>query len=236
MTNENNLEVEKAELSSIEPCPWNPNEMTEDTFDHLVREIERAGYVDPILVRPHPGAEGKYQIIDGEHRYRALLEQGYSEADVIVAKDVDDEEARLLTHNLNNIKGTHDPVGTAELLAELREYDDDDFLMDALNMGENEFESYEILLDVPDYDEDELMDDGGGGEDGLDAELGEGAEPTEVMFVLDGEEREQVEQLVGDPETTDSSFSKMVKSWLLLEQHLQNHGVETETPNGGEED
>jgi ParB family chromosome partitioning protein len=70
-------------LSSLRPNPNQPRTDVGDLGD-LVASIREKGVLEPILVRPvGPEAEGRYEIIAGERRYRAALEAGLYEVPVI---------------------------------------------------------------------------------------------------------------------------------------------------------
>ncbi len=56
----------------LEPSPFQPRqEMDEDALKELADSIAQRGILQPLLVRPKPGAAGHYQIIAGERRWRA---------------------------------------------------------------------------------------------------------------------------------------------------------------------
>lgn len=82
--------------------PGNPNRMSKRNFVRLVRNIERSGRYEPLIVRRQ--GDG-FQIINGHHRYRALRELGYKSVDAIVW-DVDDAEADILLSTLNRLGGS----------------------------------------------------------------------------------------------------------------------------------
>ncbi len=86
------------------PHPDNPNHMSRPTFTRLVRNIERTGLYEPLIVRPAPGRKGCYQIISGHHRYQALRQLGYEKANVIVWQ-VDDAQTDILLATLNRLEG-----------------------------------------------------------------------------------------------------------------------------------
>jgi hypothetical protein len=69
-TVEKKIEMQWVPIESVEPNDWNPNEMTPEQFNDLVAAICSEGFVSPPVVRNY---EGKLQVIDGDHRRRALL-------------------------------------------------------------------------------------------------------------------------------------------------------------------
>ena len=105
-------------ISKLIAHPNNPNVMSGVKFRKLVRNIERTGLYEPIVVRPHPKHEGRFQIINGHHRVKALEKLGREEADCVVW-DVDDDETRVLLATLNRLAGSDVPAKKIELLKEL---------------------------------------------------------------------------------------------------------------------
>jgi len=82
--------------------PGNPNRMSKRNFARLVRNIERTGRYEPLVVR----RQGDYfQIINGHHRCWALQQLGYETTDAVIW-DVDDAEADILLTTLNRLGGS----------------------------------------------------------------------------------------------------------------------------------
>lgn len=82
--------------------PGNPNRMSQRNFARLVRNIERTGRYEPLVVRRHGD---DFQIINGHHRCQALQQLGYETADAVVW-EVDDAEADILLSTLNRLGGS----------------------------------------------------------------------------------------------------------------------------------
>jgi ParB-like chromosome segregation protein Spo0J len=82
--------------------PGNPNRMSKNKFARLVRNIERTGRYEPLVVRRQGDC---YQIISGHYRCRALQELGYKSVDAVVW-DVDDTEVDILLSTLNRLGGS----------------------------------------------------------------------------------------------------------------------------------
>jgi len=98
--------VNSISLESLHPNPWNPNVMTGAEFAELVVEVKHLGRLPkPIVVRPN--AEG-FEIVDGEHGWRAAKECGLAEISVEII-DADDFEAMRQTYKRNQ-HGKHDKV------------------------------------------------------------------------------------------------------------------------------
>jgi ParB family chromosome partitioning protein len=64
---------------------------TEAEVDELAASIREKGVLQPILVRPAPGEEGRYQIVAGERRWRAAQKAGLRAVPVLI-RDLDDIE------------------------------------------------------------------------------------------------------------------------------------------------
>ncbi len=66
--------------------------MTDDALAALAQSIQEHGVVQPIVVRPHPSIEERYEIIAGERRWRAAQKIQRHEVPVVI-REMDDEEA-----------------------------------------------------------------------------------------------------------------------------------------------
>ncbi len=97
--------VQSIALDKLAAHPDNPNKMSKATFGKLVRNIERTGRYEPIVVRPHPKRENHFQIINGEHRCRALAKLGYKSADCLIW-DVNNKQVDILLATLNRLAGS----------------------------------------------------------------------------------------------------------------------------------
>jgi len=91
-------------LEKLLPHPDNPNRMSKADFARLVRNIEKTGLYEPLVVRPHPKDTDAFQIINGHHRCRALKQLGHETAQAVVW-DVTDEETDVLLTTLNRLTG-----------------------------------------------------------------------------------------------------------------------------------
>src|SRR5690606_2562625 len=80
-------------VTALTPSAFQPRRVfTEEALDELAQSLKQHGMVQPIVVRPKPGAEGQYEIIAGERRWRA--EQKVPMHDVpVVIQDIDDKTA-----------------------------------------------------------------------------------------------------------------------------------------------
>lgn len=91
-------------LDKLVPHPDSANRMSRANLAKLVRNLERTGRCEPLVVRPHPDQQGRFQIINGHHRCQALRRLGHETAQVVVW-NVDDEQTDLLLATLNRLTG-----------------------------------------------------------------------------------------------------------------------------------
>lgn len=87
-------------ISEIEPNREQPRkDFNEETLRELADSIAEHGVIQPLLVRPL--ADGGYQLVAGERRWRASRMAGLSEIPVIIREMSDSEMAQLaLIENL----------------------------------------------------------------------------------------------------------------------------------------
>jgi len=110
--------IESIALDKLIDHPDNPNRQSKVNFGKLVRNIERTGRYEPLIVRPCPDKAGYFQIINGHHRCHALAKLGYKTADCIVW-DIDDEETDILLATLNRLGGSDELSKKLKLLKQL---------------------------------------------------------------------------------------------------------------------
>lgn len=97
--------IESIAIDKLVAHPDNANRMSKVNFAKLVRNIERTGRYEPLIVRPCPDVPGSFQIINGHHRWQALAQLGYETADAVVW-DIDDAQTDILLATLNRLGGS----------------------------------------------------------------------------------------------------------------------------------
>jgi ParB family chromosome partitioning protein len=79
-------------VGEIRPNTWQPRTVFDEAeLDELVASIKEIGVLQPVVVRPHRGDEGGYELIMGERRWRATQEAGLETIPAIV-RDTDDSD------------------------------------------------------------------------------------------------------------------------------------------------
>ena len=102
-------------LDLLDNHPDNANRMGKDLLAKLVTHIRDTGKYTPLIIRPHPQHAGRYQILDGHHRVKALHQLGRTEACCEIW-DVDEAQSDLLLLTLNRLCGEDDPYRRGALL------------------------------------------------------------------------------------------------------------------------
>lgn len=141
------LKVVQIPVEKLRPNPWNPNRMPEEMYHKLREYLRREGLVEPIVVRPK--AEG-YEILGGYHRWRICKDDlGYDAVPCAVV-NLDDRRAKILSVNLNELKGQSVPDLLARLIHDLsRELTLDD-LSTQLPYSAAELDDVLEVLKIPD--------------------------------------------------------------------------------------
>ena len=137
-------------LSELHPNAWNPNQMNEATFRKEISSLERWGQILPIITRT---VGGMLEIVDGEHRWLAMRELKWAEADIWDLGEVSEHEAQQLTLVLNRLRGEDDPVKLKTMLRGLVAFEPLPELLSVLPWSKAEFEK---LADLPQVDWNDL--------------------------------------------------------------------------------
>ncbi|MCB0333670.1 MAG: ParB/RepB/Spo0J family partition protein [Bdellovibrionales bacterium] len=84
--------IKYIELSAVVAHENQPRQhFDESEIDELAESIKTLGVLQPVLLRPKKGADGTYEIIAGERRWRAATQAGLSRIPAIV-RELDDRE------------------------------------------------------------------------------------------------------------------------------------------------
>lgn len=110
-SSENNSPV-TLKLNEIEPNKEQPRKtFDEKALSELASSIERNGVLQPLLVRPM--ADGSYQLVAGERRWRASRIAGLTEVPVVI-KEMSDEQAMEIALIENLQREDLNPIEEAE--------------------------------------------------------------------------------------------------------------------------
>lgn len=150
----------KIKLSELCPNEWNPNRTTERTDQAIGESLGLFGQVIECVARIHPDIPG-FQIIDGEHRFKAIGGGEDPFMSVNLLFGYSDPEVKKLTIILNETRGSADKIQLATLLSDLNAYLPTEDLIVGLPYKPTELEELISLSDVDwdNFDEDSSFEE-----------------------------------------------------------------------------
>ena len=106
-------------VRAIQPGKYQPRgSMDPAALETLARSIEQSGLMQPVVVRALPGEPGRYELIAGERRWRAMDRLGKVEIPAIL-QVVDDRQAAELSLIENLQREDLNPMDRASALRRL---------------------------------------------------------------------------------------------------------------------
>ncbi len=105
-------DINQLPIDRLIPSPYQPRRLfAEESLADLSLSIREQGVIQPLIVRP--AADGHYEIVAGERRWRAAKMAGFSEVPAIVRTMSDSESLEIaLIENLQ--RENLNPLDTAE--------------------------------------------------------------------------------------------------------------------------
>ena len=176
-------------VDKLVPNDWNPNKMNERTYEAERESIREHGFIDPILVREHPSKRGFFEIIDGEHRWRAAQDEGYAEVLADSLGKLSDIDAKRLTITFNETRGESDVALLGKLMVSINAEADGQEWWTGLPFSEAERTHY-LELGAVDWDNFTPPQTGGDGE-------GNGTPANTVALSFDQEAHEKWTTFMG---------------------------------------
>ncbi len=204
------LTVQHVGVEMLTPNSWNPNRMAPEMQAKLKVYIEREGFVEPLVVRRK--GEG-FEILGGYHRWGIAKELGYETVPCVVL-NLDDRRAKILSVNLNEMRGESLPNLLANLVHDLSKELTLDDLESQLPYSISELKDSLELLKIP---------------DGLEAYLNEEAarqereQPTILSFVVD--DAETVERAIAKAQEATSGQTRGRALVDVARSYLEREGT-----------
>lgn len=140
-------------IEHVEPNDWNVNEQSPGIFAREKESLKLFGFVVPVVVRPKKGKSGFFEIIDGEHRWKAAHELHMQEIPIFDIGPIGDHEAEQLSIILNELKGKPNEDKLAASLRKLLAKSTIDDLVRVLPYSKDQFAK---IAKLPDFDWDAL--------------------------------------------------------------------------------
>jgi len=221
------LAVSNLPIGKVMPNPWNANKQTDRQYAAEMESICDNGFVMPIIVRKHPEKKGFYEIVDGEHRWKALQQiaaegkKGKANVPTLIENKeipaivlaIDEAKAKRLTVIMNETRGRADLTSLGTLLAELAPELGEDLIIGLPYTPEQLNE----ILDIAKFDWTEL-------ETPIDGEelYTQEEEAFKVVAVLDSETQQKWQNAMALKKQEFPSDSK-VAAGLLIKELLESN-------------
>ncbi len=95
-------ELRRIPIDLLEASPFQPRTVfNQEAIDELADSIRAQGILQPLIVRAHPVASGRFQIVVGERRWRAAMQVGLHEVPALLREMEDPDVAAVaLIENL----------------------------------------------------------------------------------------------------------------------------------------
>ena len=106
-------------IDEVKMNDWNPKVKRSEEYYKVKQSIETNGQVMPIVVRNANSKDFKYEILDGEQRYTAMVDLGFDQVWIVNLGDVPDKEAKSTTIWMEQAVPFDDNL-LGELLVELK--------------------------------------------------------------------------------------------------------------------
>ena len=150
------IALKRIAIDLIDPSPYQPRFMSvtePQELQELADNIRQNGQINPVLVRPK---NGRYELIGGERRLKAIAEiLKLKDIDCLV-KDISDEKAAItaLVDNINRTDLTDFEIAHA-LKKNCEQFgypiDKVDFITEKFNISRNKYYRLISLFDIPEF-------------------------------------------------------------------------------------
>ena len=136
-------------IEQIDANSYNPNHVAPPEMRLLYESIKEDGYTMPVVVYPKP--DGRYEIVDGYHRYTVMLthsdiyeREGGLLPCSIIDKDVSNRMASTIRHN--RARGSHSIELMMNIVGELKKAGmSDAWIMKEIGMDADELLRFKQL-------------------------------------------------------------------------------------------
>jgi len=199
MTKPKSLRFLWVSADKLVPNQWNPNTQTKEMYEKTKNSIKEFGFVAPVIARPLP--DGNFEIIDGEHRWKAAKELGLTQIPIIVCEGLDEPTIKRLSLALNRLHGEDDVLKLADLMSDLLQHYDLSTLLSTLPYTEESiqwlFEWQKELTweEIVESDKAKSM-----------------SSPSGIVSLAPAEEKETPEVKVADHTTLEELSQKLIET------------------------
>lgn len=100
------MELKEVDPKDLLPNDWNPNVLSELKFNALRNSIKEFPEIlegQRVIVRQHPSEKNKYEILNGEHRWRIATELKFKTIPIGILVESNNNKAKLISLALANV-------------------------------------------------------------------------------------------------------------------------------------
>lgn len=147
--------MELVDLAKIAPAADQPRKnFDQGTLLELAMSIRERGVLEPIVVRP--AADGNYEIVMGERRWRASQLAGLTQIPAII-RELSDQDATTDALLENFQREDLNPIERARAIKKLLEFLSWEKCLKTLGVADSTMRRYLDLLDLPEAVLDEML-------------------------------------------------------------------------------
>jgi len=134
--------VKEVDLDRVDESQENANKMSGADYKKLKQNIDKSG-MSTVITCFKKKDDGRFEIIGGNHRRRAMIDLGYQKTNVIYAKedDLSSDEITAIKLSLNSLHGDHDKSILAKLFKGIESVEFKEFA----NIGSKDLEVGDIF-------------------------------------------------------------------------------------------
>lgn len=180
------LEIKHLPLAKLSPNNWNCNKMSEQMEQKLRAYVQQEGLVQAVVARPI--GKDQFEIVDGYHRFEIAKKLGFKTIPCVIL-NLDDKRARILSINMNELKGQPVQNLLAEIIHDLNKESPLEDLEKILPYSREELDDTLELLRLPMADLEKTLEE--------EARQAEEQMPVVVQVVLDQQQNKIFEQALG---------------------------------------
>jgi len=130
---------------------WNYKVNNEELSKKLTENIKRNGQIENIIVRDM--ADGKFEIVNGNHRLDTLIELGYKDVYCYNLGDISETQAKRIAIETNETRFDSDYKSLSAIVKELVDDFDINELLETLPYMQHEID---VMLNLDDKDNDNV--------------------------------------------------------------------------------
>jgi hypothetical protein len=192
--------------------------MNDKQVEHLKREMLKReklspGGLQPIIAMKVEGHD-KHIILDGEHRWqqrKILFEAGHPGFENITTilvdeKDLTENEAKILTLNMNKIRGSPDPILLAQIITDLHNDMSYDEIKEELDYDDIEVDSMKMIVEAPEFEDVHIEDE---------------VDFVSLTFQIPAEEMDFVRQTISDVRQEEGDISSRGEALIHILKRYQ---------------